>query len=121
MRYRISMGILIAASLIACDEPKEKTHITEDRPKPTTTIINVEKTKPIPTAKPLDLTLPETQSLATSADEHFTEKNSLPNLFKKQKKDKKVSLNGKLLQDKNNPDYVNSIEGAELSIEMKTK
>jgi len=43
----------------------------------------------------------------------------LPNLFQEKEKKKNVKIGGKLLHDESSDDYVDSIEGAEVSVEIK--
>lgn len=133
MRYNISLAIVTALSLLACGEqnPTQSPAIQkkESAAAPASTEQNLQKKsvkKPAaeaikPAAKPLDLTLPETEQNNFDSDTDFTNKDSMENLFIKHKKESLMSIDGKLLQNKENPDYIDSIEGAEFSIKVKTK
>lgn len=133
MRYNISLAVVTALSLLACGEqnPTQSPAIQkkESTAAPASTEQNRQK-KPVkrpaaeaikPAAKPLDLTLPETEQNNFDSDTDFTNKDSMENLFIKHKKESLMSIDGKLLQNKEIPNYIDSIEGAELSIKVKTK
>lgn len=80
----------------------------------------VEDTSKITSKKhPIDLTLPDDWD-ADNQDLYETPiDNLLPNLFQKKPKEKDVKFGGKLLNDESNDNYVDSIEGAEISVEIK--
>ncbi len=75
----------------------------------------IEKNRPA-----LNLSLNSAPSRESVPGEDFSKKNTLPNLFDKEEKEKKLSVSGKPLRDAANPDYVDSVQGAELSVEIKT-
>lgn len=67
----------------------------------------------------IDLTLPDDWDAGNETIVEIPDDNLLPNLFTDKKKSKKASLNGKVLNDEDNKDYVDSIEGAEISVEIE--
>ena len=136
MAHKIILIIITSLSLLACNEPNKNTpnpvkkidakSATVVVKKPTEKIIEKEeeKTEGGNEGKPnkeFDLTLPEPQTNPTKSDWESSEKKNLPNLFEKKEKDKIMSIDGKILHDETDPDYFNSIKGAELSIKVKTK
>ena len=73
--------------------------------------------------QPLDLSLHPESAADPALQGDFSEHKKLPDFFEKDKKEKKqqkVSVSGKPLRDATNPDYVDSVQGAEVSIEVKT-
>ena len=136
MRYNISLALLTALSLLACGEKNVTQQAPTEKIEPSAvTASPAESLRKKPTknagkpaikaiettVKPLDLTLPETEQNAFDHDASFTQKDSMQDLFVKHKKESLMSIDGKLLQNKENPDYIDSIEGAEFSIKIKTK
>ncbi|RRJ83388.1 hypothetical protein D0544_16355 [Aestuariirhabdus litorea] len=71
----------------------------------------------------LDLSLPRQAVPAPGELKTPAAENLLPDLFGNKKEENKspASLGGKLLIDRSNPDAVDAVEGAELSIEIKTQ
>lgn len=122
--YQHALKILLVIGLSACSEPNGNAPTAKPTPveKTPATAINTTVSSPKqPTQQPMNLTLPDQQGTLPAANEHYSSKNTLPNLFNAQPKDRNLSLSGKLLQDETSPDYVDSINGAEISIEVKTK
>ncbi|WP_444921709.1 hypothetical protein ACJJID_04785 [Microbulbifer sp. CnH-101-G] len=71
--------------------------------------------------KPLDISAAFEEGVTSGKGYDFSRKNTLPDLFEQQKKEEGVSFSGKLINDPANPDYFDSLEGAEFSIEVKTR
>ncbi|WP_226648605.1 hypothetical protein [Microbulbifer variabilis] len=71
--------------------------------------------------KPIDISAAFEEGVSSGEKYDFSRKNTLPNLFEKQHKDENVSFSGKLINDPENPDYLESLDGAEFSIEIKTR
>jgi len=69
--------------------------------------------------KHLDLELPTNKMPPTDAGADLSKPDALPNLFDQKKNEGKVSVGGNVLRDEENLDYVNSVEGAEVSVEVK--
>jgi len=102
--------LLIATGLIACSDSS----------------VSNKNTKPLMVApalkraatKPLDLSLaPPTEQQQQSAD--FSEHSKLPKLFSDNNKQNNVTVGAKVLNDANNPNYLDSLDGAEVSIDIK--
>ena len=80
------------------------------------------------TDRPLDLTLPNVvvedrfekngNMTDIASDEELSLGNRLPDLFKKAGKKEGVHYAGGVFRDKENEDYLDSIEGAEISVEF---
>ncbi|MCG8672855.1 MAG: hypothetical protein MI867_25885 [Pseudomonadales bacterium] len=70
--------------------------------------------------KPLNLAIPDTDVSAAAANDQGEagEKRVLPNMFGKSEQGTKVG--GGIIRDAENQDYVDSIEGAEVSVEFTT-
>ena len=58
--------------------------------------------------------------LSDNPDDSYDRENLLPDLFASGEKDKGASISGGILRDGENPDLMQSVEGAEISIEIKT-
>ena len=71
------------------------------------------------TSKPLDFDLVMESNTNSGEGEDFSRQEILPNLFDREEKEKKVLINGKLLNDPEVSDYIDSIDGAEISVEIK--
>jgi hypothetical protein len=67
----------------------------------------------------IDLTLPEDWDKNQPMIDDLPQDALLPDLFSEKKETKDISLGGKLINDESNDDYVDSIEGAEVSVEIK--
>lgn len=67
----------------------------------------------------LDLELPTNKVPPTNVDADLSKPDALPGLFDQKKKEDKVSVGGNVLRDEENLDYLNSVEGAEVSVEVK--
>lgn len=79
--------------------------------------------KPIKPKRTIDLTLPEDWDAGNgSLDEvlyDVPQERILPNLLIDTKRPKNMILDGKVLKDETKEDYIKSIEGAEVSVEIK--
>ena len=70
---------------------------------------------------PLDLNLNSPPAQEPASNAAFSKQDTLPDFFSSKEKEKdRISVSGKPLLDANNPDYVDSVQGAEVSIEIKT-
>jgi len=70
--------------------------------------------------KPLDLSLEGNFPPGANATiEDVRDKKILHDLFEKEKNKEQTILRGKLLRDEENEDYVDSIEGAEVDLEVR--
>lgn len=80
-----------------------------------------EKSPPeqVTTPQVLDLSLQQELPDDSENGEDFAKKKLLPNLFEQQRKEKKLSLSGKPVLAADHPDYTESVQGAELSVEVK--
>lgn len=67
----------------------------------------------------IDLTLPEDWDTENETLIDVPENKVLPDLFTDKKKAKNMNLDGKVLKDEKNEDYIEAIEGAEVSVEVK--
>lgn len=79
-----------------------------------------------PPRKPLNLELDEETLMSLSADDSDHDalnqpKYSLPNVFNTEKPPRRSKLSGKLLQDDSITDPIDAINGAEVSVEVKTR
>ena len=70
-------------------------------------------------SKPLDLNLSIDGRKMSTENKDFSAKKILPDLFNQKKKEKNTVIRGKLLNNPSNPDYIDSVEGAVVSIEIK--
>lgn len=70
--------------------------------------------------KPLNLDLVPGPSGSSDETLDFSDQHALPDLFEKQEKDKRVSVGAKPLRDEANKDYLDSVQGAEFKVEIKT-
>ncbi|GLQ31752.1 hypothetical protein [Litoribrevibacter albus] len=75
--------------------------------------------KTVAPKRTIDLTLPEDWDAGNETLIDVPENKVLPDLFTEKEKTKRVSLDGKVLKDEKNEDYIDSIEGAEVSVEVK--
>ena len=71
--------------------------------------------------KSLDLSLPNNPEAKLGESYDFSEKKVLPNLFEDKKKEEDISLGGKMLTDPEQEVLAESVNGAQLNIEIKTK
>lgn len=71
------------------------------------------------TKKTIDLSLPDDWDTHSEHTYEIQEHQLLPNLFPDQAKEQDIQLDGKLLNDETTEDYMESIEGAEVSVEFK--
>lgn len=71
--------------------------------------------------KPIDISVVFEEEMGSGDAYDFSRKSRLPNLFKQQAKEDGVTFSGKLINDPENPDYFDSVEGAEFSVEVKTR
>jgi hypothetical protein len=110
--FKTSLFFMAMLSLVACDNTSttDGSNVLPEASNQKNVEGNV--------VKPLDLSLPAEQVVADD-DIDFTEKSSAPNLFDQQAKEKKYTVGGDVLRDKENLDYVDSVEGAQISVEMK--
>lgn len=69
--------------------------------------------------KNLNLELPDNKTPPSDVNGDLSKPDALPDLFDQEKKQDKVSVGGNVLRDEENLDYVNSVEGAEVSVEVK--
>jgi hypothetical protein len=72
-------------------------------------------------SRPIDISAAFEMGVSSVEKYDFSRKSTLPNLFDTQQKAENVSFSGKLINDPENPDYLQSLEGVEFSIEIKTR
>ncbi len=82
-------------------------------------IQKVEKLEEVETNKTLDLSTSLNAQLSANGEEDFSETEALPNLFQSEAEEKKYSVSGKPIRDETNPNYMNSLQGAEVSVDVK--
>jgi hypothetical protein len=112
--------IIVAIGLAACGEPTTTDQLTIKSTvplSPTVNINTIEGSK----SKPLDLDLSVENYTVSRKSDDFSKREMLPDLFNQSEDEKKTVFSGKLLNDPTNPDYVDSIEGAKISVEVKIK
>jgi len=71
--------------------------------------------------KPIDVSVVFEEDMGSGETYDFSRKDRLPDLFNQRVKEDGVTFSGKLINDPENPDYFDSVEGAEFSIEIKTR
>ncbi|GAB2897397.1 hypothetical protein ACCI51_18935 [Microbulbifer echini] len=71
--------------------------------------------------KPIDISAAFDEESVSGDGYDFSRKDTLPDLFDPKEKENGVSFKGKLINDPANPDYFDSVEGAEFSVEVKTR
>lgn len=119
------MAIMMAAGLVSCGEPTQAPQLMENTGAPASAE-TAEASQPIdvieaPNSQALDFSLPVENDSQSLGDDDFLYKTLLPDFFSKPKEKKKAVIQGKLLNDPLNPDYIDSIEGAEISVEIETQ
>lgn len=116
--------LFLSFILLACEQNQLNELPAEPAPDPV-----VQETRPeppeqkAPVQAPLDLSLPETLELPDGNPPLLPEQPVLPGLEKREQ-ESNVKLRGKLKLDpdkldKENPEYLDSLEGGEISIEIK--
>ena len=85
--------------------------------------LDVENVQPEPKATPpikLDLSLPPASEILPGSEiESLENKTDYSLVIEKTNKEKRVKIGGKLIRDNSNPDYIDSVDGAEISVEIK--
>ncbi len=113
-----SLAILLLALAVSGCDSQQPESVHEGTA--TATAQKTEPTAEPEPAQPLDLSLPP-NVLSGLSDAPLPDNSArLPDMF--QERDKaagKTSLSGKLLMEKNHPDTLQSINGAELTVERK--
>ncbi|BBM04109.1 hypothetical protein GL2_41830 [Microbulbifer sp. GL-2] len=71
--------------------------------------------------KPIDISVVFEEDMDSGEAYDFSRKSRLPDLFNQQAKEDGITFSGKLISDPENPDYFDSVEGAEFSVEVKTR
>ncbi|MCO1337067.1 hypothetical protein MO867_22340 [Microbulbifer sp. OS29] len=71
--------------------------------------------------KPIDTSVAIEADVVPADRYDFSRKNILPNLFDQNSDEDGVTFGGKLISNPKNPDYFDSVEGIEFSIEVKTQ
>ena len=102
-KYYLLIPLLLG--LAACTDSKE-----EPTNKPSAAPAKIEH---------LNLDLPDNKTPPAEASADLSKPDTLPDLFDQEKKADKVSVDGNILRDEENQDYVNSLEGAEVSVKVK--
>ena len=114
--FKQLLAIIVLFCLISCSESadsqqeKPETAIT---PEISDTTINQERPK-------LDLSFPENIDTELNTNPDFKAHEVLPNLFKNTTEKKKIAVGGKFITDPSQENYADSVEGAEIKIEIQT-
>ncbi len=138
--FKQSIWLLVLCGLVSCSEGSKPTHeadstITEapthseileaapEEPSDTATAQQSTEDTTGPQRPALDLRLPADETADTGPALDVKKRDGLPNLFEQSKtaeKKKILAVSGKVLTDPNNKDYVDSVEGAEIKVEIST-
>ena len=119
------LALILLVLVIACSEPDSATKPASKHPDHQ---LSGDKRIESPgsqseqsTKNALDLSIDKLPSAGINTDDSadFSAKPALPDLFEKTKKEKKASVSGGVLREEENPDYIESIRGAEVSVEVK--
>ncbi|MEH6559394.1 MAG: hypothetical protein V7459_13530 [Oceanicoccus sp.] len=106
--------------LTACDatETSEAPAKTE---LPVVTVVNEDRAEGEDKeySPPLDLRVKSDSAFTADGDEDFSSSGKHHNFFDTTAKEESVSVSGKPLIDTTNPDYVDSVQGAEISVDVK--
>ena len=105
------------------EEPKQQTTAEEQL---SATLLRPDETPTVTTTAPppnLDLSREHIETIVAEQDDHpVTETNSgLPDLFSQAERDKKLSVNGRLLTTDEADSMLDTVEGAEIKFEIKTQ
>jgi hypothetical protein len=110
--------LVVATGLIGCSDSATPKAATEPRLSAPTVVPAANTQGQAVSVKDLDLTLPPPSAEQQILGD-FSEHHKLPNLFSEEKKEQNMTVGAKVLNDVNNPDYVDSLDGAEVSVDLK--
>lgn len=107
-------GVSVAVSTVVKDKPQTQPRTdeaaVEEPPTASERILNLAYTPS-----------PEDEVVPGDHQQLVDEKNMLPELFDQQKKARKLSVSGGLLTDPEKDEYLDSVNGAEVSLKVRTR
>ena len=113
-------AIVLTMGLIACSSEQSPEGAQATPPTQSPVTKNVSATADTKKEEaPLDLSVQRDSSFTPDESERFTHDKKLPNLFESKEEEQNVSVSGKPIMDATNPDYVDAVEGAEISVDVK--
>ena len=115
---KYGLVVIVFFGLVACGESTNTHGDNIENNKSISAPIETGKDKGSRTTS-LDLSIPPDQEIILEENGNISETNSSPNMFNLEKKEDNISFGGNVIRDEENLEYVDSIEGAEVSIEMK--
>ncbi len=116
--FKYGLTIIVILGLVACGDTAEDHKAVRENTEVLSPDKHVDAAKDV-IKKPLDLDLPAEEKSTSVDHEDFSEQKILPDFFNPEEQEQNTVISGKLLNDPSNPDYVDSIEGAEVSVKMK--
>lgn len=131
MNRPLSLVIMVSSALlVACDRQsgEAESNIEASSEQAVEAYPPAQQMDELPEQRPLNMNLPMGPPMDPSSrsdlQADYNKPNSMPDMFKESAKkgsESRTKVGGKLITDPENPDYLDSVRGAELSIEVKMK